>query len=267
VKKLILILALCGSAWGQMAAVSEFADTQDKSAGTSISTGINATVEVGNLAVCVVASDNIGTSGADNNDHTTVEDTFGGNTWTQAREFTNAAAAGAGATVSVWWSVVATQLTLGGGTLTANFSGSPSASNIVCWEFTKGTGTVTLATGGQDEQVDGGDAGSMTISGLTSREYLFVRGIAVEADRPGFSANTASYTAIIGIGTTGGGGASNMQALGEFIIATATGHTSDPTVGASADNASVFVALWVNDGAAPPTPTPRRRIYVSPGSN
>jgi hypothetical protein len=264
VKKLILILALCGSAWGQMAGVSATADISDKTAGTSITdSAVNNTAEAGNLVVCIVASDNIGTAAGDNNDHTSITDSTGSNTWTQAREFTNAGAAAAAATVSVWYSTLAAELTVTTASITANFNGSPTASALSCWEFTKGTGTVTLATGGQEVADDGADPSSLTISGLTSREHLFIRGVASEADSPGFT-QTGSYSAFNARGTTGGGGASNMHVGGEFIIATATGHTSDPTV-ASADHASVFIALWVNDGAAPPTPTPRRRIYVSPG--
>lgn len=225
-------------------AIGGIGSAADKSAGTSIAMTTSATVEVNNVIVVLVAKDNAATTNGNTNEITSVTDSTGANTYTKAREFCNSrGAADGGATVAVYYSKLGTQLS-SGGTITANFSDTRTASAISAVEFTiTSANTVSVEGNATDEAVTNGDAGSMTISGLTSREYLFIRAVAQENNSSGFSANTANYINIATNGTAGGGSASNMGIAGEFRILTGTGDTSDPTVSTNSDSASVYIAL------------------------
>ena len=109
-------------------------------------------------------------------------------------------------------------------------------------EFTVAAGNALDVAGTpQDLANDGVDPGSMTISGLTSGEYLFVRSTASERDATTWTPTT-NYTTSNCDTTTGGGSAANMNICGEFRVLTGTGDTSDPT-GTAVDNASIFIAF------------------------
>lgn len=227
-------------AWGAVGGAGLF---QDTSAGTSITGTVTATIEAGNVALVVVAIDNLGTSDGDNSEVTSVTDSAG-NTYQKLGEFTNAnGSAGAGATVSVWASVLATQLVSTVGTVTANFSGSVTASAMIVHEFTVTAGAeLTVAGTVQTLANDAADPGSMSLSGLTSREYLYVRCIASESNSTAVITTSASFTTLSRSVANTGTSATSMGARGEFRINTSTGETSDPTL-FSADHASVFLAI------------------------
>src|SRR5215216_618243 len=91
---------------------------------------------------------------------------------------------------------------------------------------------------------DNVDAGSMTLSGLSSTEYLFWRVSANETDSSGITP-TANYTADLA-GSSGSGGSEkgHITVTPEYRILTATGDTSDPTLAdVSADRASIYIAF------------------------
>ncbi|MBI4085513.1 MAG: hypothetical protein HY432_03360, partial [Candidatus Liptonbacteria bacterium] len=170
-------------------------------------------------------------------------DSAGGNTWTKGGEYTNGqGGAAAGATVSVWYSVI-TNTIPSGGTITATLGSAVVAKAMTAWEFDIDAGnTISVVAGTlQTLAVDGTQPGSMTISGLTSGEYLFVRGIGRESGGSSAFTPTASYTALTQAesATNGIGG---IRAGGEFRIVTATGETSNPGWD-NRDMASVFFAL------------------------
>lgn len=223
------------------ASVGSLGSVGDTSAGTSIALTTSATAEAGNLVVVAVAKDNAATADAQTSEVTSITDSAGGNTWTKLGEYCNSeGAANAGATVSLWASILANQIG-SGGTITANFSDSRTASAISAWEFTIGAGSTISVSSLQVLANDLADPGSMTISGLSNVERLYFRATALERNT-GIWTVTASYTAIaIGLANTGTSGTS-MEVGGEFRILTGTGDTSDPTW-ASADNASVYVAI------------------------
>lgn len=216
---------------------------QSKTAGTSlVCTVATENFDVNNVAVLWFAGDNTATTDGNDGLLTSVSDS-GGNTWTVQRCYTNAqTGAGTGATTCVATARITTALASGSGTITANFS-SITAKAIVVKEFTVAAGNALDVAGTpQDLANDGADPGSMTISGLTSGEYLFVRATGLERASGGTWTVTASYTTSGCNGTTGGGAASNMETCGEFRILTATSATSDPT-GSAVDNASTFIAF------------------------
>jgi len=223
--------------------VNTLGSANDKTAGTSVVMTVSATAEAGNVVAVVVACNNNSTVDGDNGEVLSISDSAGGNTWEKAGEFTNGqGTAAAGATVSVWYSVLATQLTASTHTITANFVHSPAASAITAWEFTMSVGNAVSVTNGTDLANDGADPGSMNLT-PANEERLWVRGIAHEGPVADAFAKTAAYsTAFTKDGTTGGGGATNMSVCGEFDIFTGTSNASDPTWTA-VDHASVLVTL------------------------
>jgi len=212
-------------------------------------------LEAGNVAVVVCATDNVSGSG-NTNDHSAVTDS-GSNTYTKAYEFTEGTGGtAAGVTVSVHFSKLGTALTSGASTITCNFASVTDKAMHLVSEFTIGVGNVVSVEGTpQGEESNGGDAGALTISGLASREYLFVRGIGTESNAALSMTATASYSLPDAPSdgcnnTTGGGEATDMGACSEYRILTGTGDTSNPTlVDTTNDNASVYVAL--KEAAAP----------------
>ena len=219
------------------ASVGTLGTGSSSSGGTSVAITTSATAEAGNLVVLIVALDNHSTSDQQTTEISSISDS-GSNTWTKAGEYCNGqGAANAGATVSVWFSKLTTQIA-SGGTITATLANSKTYKCLTAWEFTVGSGTIQTAGTLQVEAVDSGDTGSMAISGLTSKEYLFVRGVASEEGSIQMFTPTASHTEFTEVDA-----ADNMAATGEFRILTGTGDTSNPLQNSTFDNVSVFFAL------------------------
>ena len=263
-----LLLLLCaGPAWGAWGTGGATCATQSEAAATTTLACTLGTqnLEAGNVAVVTCSTDNVSTTDGNTNDHSAVTDS-GSNTYTKAYEFTKSGgAAAAGATVSVHFSKLTTGLTSGSSTITCNFASVTDKAMHLVAEFTIAVGNVVSVVGTpQGAAVTGADAGALTISGLTSAEYLFVRGIAAESNAVLSMTATASYSLPTAPtdgcnGTTGGGAATDMAACSERRIFTGTGDTSDPTLVATADNASVYAAL---QEAAPPA-TNKRSVIVN----
>ncbi|MDP3048379.1 MAG: ubiquitin-activating E1 FCCH domain-containing protein, partial [Thermodesulfovibrionales bacterium] len=225
---------------------------QSKTAGTTLTcTVATENLDEGNIAILWFAGDN--TAAVNGNDGllSSVTDSAG-NSWTVQRCFTNAQGkAEAGATTCIATSKLAITLKSGSGTITATFA-SITAKAMVVREFTIGAGnTIAVVGAPQDLANNGSDPGSMTISGLANSEHLFVRSTALERASGGTWTVTAGYTTSECNGTTGAGGASNMETCGEFRILTATTSTSDPTASA-VDNASIFIAFDEVPTVGPP---------------
>lgn len=244
--EILSLTNLCGFAAsgdpGNFASVGTVGTATEASSDNSITLTTSA-VPVGNLLVLAIAVDNNGTTDADHGEITGVTDS-GGNVWTKAREYTNGqGAANAGATISVWFAKVTTALG-SGDAITVALSTSKTAKAISAWEFSlSGSASTVSVESGTEEASDNADAGSLAISGLAPRNYLFLRAIAIEAGSANISAATANFTQITQDGN-GGGAASGMAVVGEFRILNGTGATSNPTLADTGrDNASVFVAL------------------------
>lgn len=243
--EILSLTNLCGFATsgdpGNFASVGTVGTATEDSSDNSITLTTSA-VPVGNLLVLAIAVDNNGTTDADHGEITGVTDS-GGNVWTKAREYTNGqGAANAGATISVWFAKVTTALG-SGDAITVALSTSKTAKAISAWEFSlSGRASTVSVESGTQEARDNADAGSLALSGLATRTYLFFRAIAHEGGSVSMT-ETSGYTQI-SAASSGGGADSSMSVQGEFKIANVTGETSDPTLGDTGrDNASVFVAL------------------------
>lgn len=215
---------------------------QLSTAGTSLPIGTINTA-IGEFLVVVVASDNIQTTNGVSNNHTNLQDDQG-HTYTKLIEYTyGQGSAAAGATVSIWVSsaMTVTQIT----NLRATFSASLTAKAGSVRGFTVASGKqLKLGSDWVNTFVKGEsvDPSSLAPSGLSSKERLYVRGIAGETNATTVLTPSSSWTAMSQSQTSGGGAAANMAVRGEFRILTGTGATSDPTWTA-VDSASALVWL------------------------
>lgn len=205
-------------------------------------TTTTATLEAANIGVIIIAVDNNQTTDGDEGGVSGVVDSAG-NTWLKGAEFTNGqGTAQAGALCSVWYVQAATQLA-SGGTVTASFTNNTSrdAVSTTLHEFTVTAGS-TIALEGTPGTLanDSADPGSLNVT-TANIECLRIRGVASEQSARTLTA-TASWTKFTDGAASGGAGANGMCANGEFLISTATGAASDPSVSAL-DCASVYIAL------------------------
>lgn len=184
--------------------------------------------------------DNIGgTSDGDKGDVVSVVSAnFGA--FTKAKEYSNVqTGAATGATVSVWYLLCSNDP----GTTTVTLNGTVTAKGFIAPAFTLASGSTIAIQDSIPLANDNANPGSMTLSGLPSREYLFVRGIGYEnADVA--CTPTSGWTSPAGsLGTSGGSNTTNAGVTCEIKIATATSATSAPTL-VSCDNASVLIAFY-----------------------
>lgn len=204
------------------------------------------TFPVGTLVVIIQAVDNNQTTDGDEGAVTSVTDDAAGSTnvWQKAKEFCNGqGSAQAGATCSMWWCQLTTQLTTAH-TITLNFSNSASrdASAVIIGAWSVGAGNSVAIEGTPGSLAnDGADPGSLNVT-TSNIECLRIRGIAGETNSTTALTPTAGWTAMDQRQTSGGSSATNMAVRGEYIISTGTGAASDPTWTA-ADCASVYVAF------------------------
>src|SRR3989304_6860607 len=134
---------------------------------TSIAMTTSAVAEADTLVVVFVAVDNDQTTDGDEGAVTSIIDSSG-NTWVKIVEFCNGQGnEQAGATISIWKSVIATEIA-SGGTITTNLSNSASrdATAISAWKFTK-TASVSVEIAGTPATLatDGADPAAISLSG------------------------------------------------------------------------------------------------------
>ena len=124
------------------------------------------TIAVGQIAIAQFFSQSISATDGATTDHQSVADTQG-NTWTKVAEYSQSdASATDGSTISVFYTLVTSQLTTGS-TITLTMSGSSSERLA---ELIEVTGTNVAV---EQENV-GQNTLTAAVSGLTSREYLLL---------------------------------------------------------------------------------------------
>ncbi len=220
---------------------------EDKIAGTEIVGSFDVDVPAGDVVLVAVAKDNASSSNGNTSEFTGMTDDAG-NTWTKAREYCNAnSAANAGVTVALYFAKVTSAIT-NGELFTVSFSDSRTASVDSVWQFSMAAGSTVSVAGSADLANLAADPGSLSISGLASSEYLFARLVGSARSLATALTPTGSWTAADGIETTGGSATDNVGIRWEFLITTATGATSDPTLVAST-HASTMVAFLETAGA------------------
>jgi len=247
-----------GQAWGAWGDLGSVCTNSSKTSGTTLVCNFGPGAD--RRILCITGWDNTDTADGQTTRLSIADDQV--NSWLKVGEFTNTngGAAADGSTVAAFISANTTGTFY---SITITSDTARIAKAVKCWLFTAGAGNSVSLAGTLQTSAGSGSAESMTISGLTSREYLFVRNIGYEsnAGTTGLTA-TASYTTMGIVGTDGGGEASNMGVAGELRILTATGDTSDPTFtgDTSHDDASLYFALQEAAPAATISKVPR--IYT-----
>lgn len=162
-----------------------------------------------------------------------------------------------GAIVSVWSCVVGTTLTAGVDTLEVTFDIALTSKVIRSAIFSKGAGnTVSLAASAHDSMSAGTDPPSISVSGLSSHEYLFIRGDAVETAQVNWTLD-GNYIDFDGNSdgdatTVGGSDDQNIGAHGSYRILTGTGDSNNPAGESNKMNAGILAAFLEAASNAPP---------------
>ena len=202
------------------------------------------TAEAGNAVVVVVAKDNTQTTNATSNQITLADSA--GNTWTKLGEHTySGGAAQDGTTVAMFISQLANQLT-SGGTITATLGGttnSNDASAMTTWEFSVAAGKVVATPTATSAGFASATTNmTHTLSGLPSKNYLWLHGVGLEWNSATAYGPPTDYTEIPEAFTVGSTQATNQVAGGAFRIFTGTSQTITVPV-TTIDKAGIFAAI------------------------
>lgn len=221
-------------------AVGSFGTDQNKTAGSTMSLfQPPSDIAAGSVLIVTIGCDNVQTTDGASSTVTSVVGSFSG-TFTKAIEWTNSQGAAAdGACVSVWYKYVNTLIGSGNDEIVITCNASVAAKAAGCYIFTCTGGQVNVAA--SSGAVSDTDPPSMTISGLSSREYLFIRADATERGNYGYGAD-ATYTSFNANTTTSPGNQTDISIGSEYRIYTGTGDTTDPTTG-TPQSASVYIAF------------------------
>lgn len=213
---------------------------------TSYTFTTTTTIPAGNIGILINVADNLSTiDGTTFNEHTNV--TGGVGVWTKQGEYVNSGGgAASGATVSVW-TFRATANNPIGTVFSLAYSSSVTEKAATMWQVSV-TGTSSLildpqpATNPISNEVNAAaDFGSVTFSGLTSKQRLWFRGLGKELNSATAITPSAGFT-ITGR-TRSSNTASAVIVRAEFLISTSTGETSNPTLAGAGDSAGLFLAL------------------------
>ena len=265
-KRLLFIVALLSPAPGHAAwtAVGQFLSTSTKTGSDPFISTSTLALEAGNFGNCGAVTDNDG-NGTDTDDFSGVSD-GAGNTWVQAGVGENEVDPGssnAGAAVSSAYTL-ATNTLASGATIAFNLAASKNSKAANCWEFTVYAGaTITvMGTEQKEDAASSTDVGALTITGLSNTEHLCIRWTASETGTTEAYAETSGWIPMGDTGTTGGTDNTNQRVWGEYIIATATEFTSDPTItGGDFDRVSTMIC-FDETGGTPPAGGSRRIISI-----
>lgn len=226
-------------AWGAFAFRGSAAN---KTAGPLLTVAPNANLLVDDVVIAIAVTDNIATGGGATNNHNLCDTEK--NSWQRAFEFSNAAAAAAGITLSVWVTMVTQQIPTTGAVYLVT-TGNTTAHAIGLYKATVGAGRCFGIVSAAQSQQDATQAPTVTLNGLVSQEYAILGIVARENDNAGIYTMDADYTDQTKFGTTGGTADTNVSCIVGTRLATLTGDTFAPTsLSAAADVVTALVALY-----------------------
>lgn len=221
-----------------------FGVNNEKTSSSQLQISVNATIPANNLAIVCFASDN-----ADGNDgpfiglHSGCSDNAG-NTWKRAYDYQmggDTPGAGNGATVSVWYLDVTTQINTGT-LITCTLSTAVVAKAMNSRMFSRtGAATTILAAGGDIQTANDIQAFDQTTANV---DRLNLRATAGEISTGNVYTPTSGWTQISQTGTTGAPASDNIQIYSEFHLMTGTSDSSDPSNTGTFDYASVYVVFF-----------------------
>jgi hypothetical protein len=230
--------------------VAERGTAADKTTAVSMSMSPSASIPAGAILVVRCAADNeLASADGETTQHAVTDSK--GNTYTRLVEFSrNAGAKRGGVVKSLFISKLQTGLTTSD-TITFDTGwtadGSAIAKAMALAEFSVGAGK-TWQRDGKAAAGGSSTTPSVTISGLSSIERLWLGGVGIEATTADGFTEDADYASLTAVGTSGGSAATNVADRTARRIATLTADTYNPTLGTARDWAAVLVALAeVND--------------------
>lgn len=205
----------------------------------------------GDWLVLVVVTDNVQTTSGASSTHSMVG---GSLSYSKLGEWTNGqGAAGDGVTVSAWLARNLTGSKISTNNISMAFTGGVTERCANSYKFSAGDNLALVSGSVVGNTVDASTGfGSATISGLPSVERVWFRAAGKEANSTATLATTSGYT-----GLTSARSRNNAAAVltrSEWLISTATGETSNPSLSASGDTAAIFFALSEGEGE-PSAPT------------
>lgn len=213
---------------------------------TALECTTSAQLDANNVGVFIFASDNqcngSGTETFTNqNEHTTA--TIDGNSMTKLFEVCSDIDGGVdnGVTCSAWTYRAVANIA-SSAAVVFNLANSKASKVALGREFSVSAGNSLAIAGSDEEAYDSAVVGSLALSSLASKEYLFLRGLCRESESGTQITPTTNYTNW-GIATANTGvSATSIQARGEHRVLTGTGDTSAPTTG-SGDWVTFYIAL------------------------
>jgi hypothetical protein len=259
----LLLFSIVNNVFATITKISGGSQITNKTSSTTATITYDISLAAGKLVILVVNSDNVGTTDGDLGDHASVSDGTG-NIFLKTAQFTNGQGNnGAGVTTSIWFCVLKNAVTGNSTSITVSFSANVTAKTLMTGYYNIAAGNTIAIAGIANAVIDNNKPGSLSISGLTSREYLFIRSSAVESAAAATLSGSTGYTALNSAnvlrgwaGTSGQGSASNIWGLAEQRIFIGTGSTTNPTnTFSSADCVDLMVALYE-------IPIPPRRITI-----
>ena len=257
------LLFLASPSFAAWTAVGQFLSTSTKTGSDPFISTSTLALEALNFGICGAAVDNDG-NGTDTDDWSVPTDA-NGEVWTNAGENeVDPGAANAGSAVLSSYKLKVNTLAAGA-TIGFDLAASKNSKAANCWEFTVYSGA-TITVMGTEQKEDAAastDVGALTISGLSNTEHLCVRWTSVETGTSEtFTPTAGGWVAFGDTGTTGGTDNTNQRISGEYIIATATSFTSDPTYsGGTFDRASTM-RCFDETGGTPPAGGSRRIFSI-----
>ena len=204
--------------------------------------------------IAAFASDNASGTDGFTNLHSGMTDSVpaSGNVYTKVYEYTNGqGSAAAGITLSVWIVLMPNGYSTNTNGIQVNLSTAVVAKAGFMSLYTIGSGNTLEHTSGAvaGGAYDGVNLPSLSLSGLTNKEYLFLRMNAVERDGIVYTRDTANgwlwwnSNLVNGQTSTGGGATSNAGVSSEVRIATTTGAIDNMVFDNTADLVSVLMAF------------------------
>src|SRR5574341_1371608 len=244
-------------AWGTFAYRG---NTSEKTSDTSIAISPTANLLVDEIIFVFCETDNSATTQGETTNHSLADSK--GNTWTKLIEFTRTAgSANDGVTASLWATKVTTQInTTDSITLTL---ASAVTAKLIQLQKTRVAAGKTFSFVNKASAGANSTSPSVTLSGLTSAEYLWFALYGWEGVAGDASTYDADYTAFGASGTSGGSAVSNVADESGYRIFTGTSDTFAPTLGNARDWAACLVAVEEYTPGIVVTPTPVSLITTS----
>jgi len=212
---------------------------------TTLAFSPSSAVAVNQLAVLLVAWDNVDGTNADDTTFLSVADTKS-NTWTRAGEAQySAGAALDGVLNGIFYSVITTQIEVTD-TITITSTANGTSKGCALASFNRDTAKTIEVVGQASQRQEAVTSYSVTVSGLNSEEHLWIGQNIREGDRNGTNGIDATFTAILQGGAAWGGtggGTGNVGGRGGYKISTGTSETYDANFLASSDRCDQLVAF------------------------